>query len=133
MGVTPLMWESLNKSKYYKNIWTFPVEWDIKRRNLKYNGISKKLVPWAVSLYLISFPMVWFMFLLFIAPLAGLNKLPLMEYIVNLVWLILSTTLLVGESGALLFGNDAVQVFNCLASLHESWKKGFLLIQNFTS
>lgn len=125
MGVTPLMLGSLDKfAKAWSHHWTSPVEWDPKKRILVYNNNSKNLVPWAVALFLLSFPLMFLIFLLSAAPLAGLNKLPVMDYTINLVWLGLYATFCIGETATLLLGKDAVHSINSLLFLHKSWTKG---------
>lgn len=124
MGVTPLMLESLDKfAKAWRFLWTCPVEWDVKKGILIYTGISKKLVPWAVALYIFSFPLMFLVFLFVIAPIAGLNRLPFMDYVVHVVWLLLYCAFCVGETAMLILGKDGVPAINALMWVHRKWKQ----------
>lgn len=100
--------------------------WDPKKKILVYNGVSRKLVPWAGGLYLFGLPYAFVIFLLVLAPLAGRNKLPIIDYIINLVWLILNFVYLVGESFCLIYGKDFAHSFNLLVAVGKAWDKGKL-------
>lgn len=127
MGVTPLMLESLDKfAETWHFLWTCPVEWDVKKGFFVYNGISKKLVPWAIALYLISFPLMFLVFLFVFAAIAGFNRLPFINYVINMCWLVCYAALCVGEVATLLLGREGVPAMNALMCLHRKWAKSKL-------
>lgn len=124
MGVTPLMWKALDRNTAS---WTClcvpPLSWNIKKRNLVYTPFSAKLIPWAIIYYFLVLPGILVMLAFAIAPIAGLNKLPLSDYIVNLVWLSTFSSCLFGETLSLTLGRDMAQGANCLISLYNGFQK----------
>lgn len=129
MGVTPLMWKSLNRfGQLWNHFWTSPLQWDPQKGILVYTGISRRLVPWATALYLLSFPLVFIVFLLAAAPIAGPNRLPCTDYIVNLTWLSICYSFLAGETFGLILGQKFALATNSLAALHKKWEQSELLI-----
>lgn len=124
MSVTELMWKSLdNYSKSWSYLWTSPIEWDHKKKILVYNGVSLKLIPWAIALYLISSPLLIILVLLVLSPLLGYNNILLPDYIIAFHFCSLAIIFYVGETFQLLLGKDTVHAANSLISLYTSWTK----------
>lgn len=122
MGVTPLIWKSLDRiSKSWNRICAAPIEWDASKRIFRYNRMSKKLIPWAIAINLGALLLVLITFLLAIAPLAGLEPLSLTKYFVNIFWLrSFSSVLVIGDPVALAYGQDAVPAMNNLIFLYRA-------------
>lgn len=122
MTVTPLMWRSLDKitaSFTYHS--SYPVEWDPKSGTLVHNPLSRKLLPWAVMVYIYLPPFILMSFLFTIAPLLGANRLPFMNYVVMVVGnFFVFVFIFIAENAMLLFCQVPAQAFNCLVSLQKS-------------
>ena len=124
MAVTPLMWKSLdNYSKIWSHLWRTPLDWDAKEGKLVHNGISRKLIPWAVSLYFVTTPWLLVSFLFCIEPLTGSNPLPFQNYMKNLGLFSIGSLIVMGETSNLLFAKDCVHGFNCFLHFQKSLQK----------
>lgn len=124
MTLTPLMLKALDKlPKYWDYLWTHPVEWDAKQWKFIYTPISRKLLPWAIALYLISFPVYFLLLLMASAPMITSNKLPLKDYMIILLFFGLVSTLIAIETCFLLFAKSPTHTANCVLHLYRSWEK----------
>lgn len=98
---------------------------DPKKRKLIYNGMSRKLIPWAITVFVLLPPLICIQSLFVLAPVVGAtNKLPFLSYIVVLGWLILTIFLFVADTAGLLYVEIVVHVINCLVNFHASLQGG---------
>lgn len=126
---TPPLWKTLDKfAQSWNHRWTSPIQWDPKKRILVYNLFSKKLHPWAIRLYLLSFPFTLVILIFAIAPIFGPNKLPFRNYMVILICLTLMIAMLVGETAFLIYAEDYAHAVNCLVHFIKALTKGKSLL-----
>lgn len=123
MGVTPLMWKSLdNFGNRWNPLVTTPVQWNPAKGIFIYNGVSRKLIPWAVAHYFIILPLLLVYSAFLLAPLAGLGMLPFTDYVVNFFYLVCTSSCLFTETLSLLSGKTLVLSVNSLLFLYKKEK-----------
>ncbi|OXA44386.1 hypothetical protein Fcan01_20859 [Folsomia candida] len=118
MVVTSLMWKSLDRfSRYFGIFWKNPVEWDIKTQTLVFTPISRKLIPWMVSVYGFLTVLNGSLLLILISQLYGFAHLKLTKVVILLCWSGHAVFGLVLEILVAFTGKNASYAFNCLSAL----------------
>ena len=123
MGVTPLMWKALeNYSKFYNiAIWTCPVDWDPAKKELIYNKLSRRLIPWAAAVFsgLVLCSVSLSLLLLHIYGYINLTILHGSVIVLIIVLCIFCN----GMEIMLLFGENLVYGGNCALRLYKTMGK----------
>lgn len=113
MPVTPLMWKSLdNLTTTWAYLWTWPLSWNPQTKALVYHPPSRKLVPWAITVFLILPPVILVLFLLATAPFVDANRLPFKSYVISLACLFVCGFNFIGETASLFLTDVVVHAFN---------------------
>lgn len=87
MVVTSLMWNSLDRFyRYFGIFWKNPLEWDMKTQTLVFTPISRKLIPWMVSVYGFLTILNGSLLLILISQLYGFTHLELTKVVIILCW-----------------------------------------------
>lgn len=124
MAITPRVWKSLDTSAQgFRYLWTSPCEWNPKRKKPVYTPISKKLIPWAVSNYVVSMTTLTFCFALLFLKLFGKTNLSFIQIMMNLIFSVLFSLQISTETAMLLYGEDVVIGINVVMKLAKQLEK----------
>lgn len=114
MVLTPLMWKSLdNFATSYSYLYPCPLEWDKKSGKLVCNKISRKLVPWTISVFVGMSSIFIFCLVLLSSQLFGLARIELSDLLLTAVFLCLATFSILLEIVLLHFADCFSHSFNC--------------------
>ncbi|OXA53901.1 hypothetical protein Fcan01_11479 [Folsomia candida] len=114
MVLTPLMWKSLdNFATSYSYLYPCPLEWDKKSGKLVCNKISRKLVPWTISVFVGMSSIFIFCLVLLSSQLFGLARIELSDLLLTAVFLCLATFSILLEIVLLQFADCFSHSFNC--------------------
>lgn len=125
MGVTPLMWKALDRfQSYFSLLWTYPVEWNVTKKKLVITPISKKLVPWMISVFVLLNTLNTASLCLLVAKLFGFVQLSFSVTLVTLGWWVSSTFAFFLEVLVCKFAKSGTNSFNWILSLEQELYKG---------
>lgn len=121
------IWKSLDTTaKSFSYLWNSPVEWNHERRELIYNPISKKLMPWAISTIGSLTALILASILLLLA-LFGHVNLSFTQLLVTMALVTLYGFTVAAETAMLWFGEDATIGINFIMKLTRQLDQGKLL------
>lgn len=118
MVITALMWKSLDRfTRYFGIFWKNPLEWYPKTKMLIFTPVSRKIIPYMISVYGFLNILNITLFLILISELFGISRLGFINLLVIFCWAGMVFYALALETLIVFAGKNFTYAMNCTSAL----------------